>query len=153
MCRKMMKLKAHIKIVPVACFIVVFIISALILYPKTSFSEKDFPLEVDLDKTVINLGEKISFNATIINKSGKDVNMSSNGEQPWVFFYNINDSTPHGETCMRVDQIFKANEKITRVFEYEAIDSGTYILDAHYSIIVDNITIKNKIDNIIIEVT
>ena len=77
MCRKMVKIKADIKIVAVTFFIVIFTISALILYPKTSFSEKNFPLEVDLDKNVFNVGEKISFTATIINKCGKDVNMLS----------------------------------------------------------------------------
>ena len=105
-----------------------------------------------MDKNVFNVGEKISFNATISNKSGKDVNMSSNGEQPWVIFHNVNDNTPQGETCLRVDQIFKANEKITRVFEYDDIEAGTYILDARYNIIVDDISIKNKLDDIIIEV-
>ena len=152
MCRKMVKIKADIKIVAVAFFIVIFTISALILYPKTSISEKDFPLEVDLDKNVFNVGEKISLTATIINKSGKDVNMSSNGEMPCVFFHNTNDNTTHVEICVIVHQIFKANDKITRVFEYEAIETGTYILDAHYRIVVDNIRIQNKIDDIIIEV-
>ena len=152
MCRKMVKINIFIKTVAVACLIVIFSILALNFYPKTSLSEKDFHLEVALDKTVFNVGEKIYFNATIINKSGKDVNMSSNGAQPWVFFYNVNDDTAQGETCLLVEQIFKANEKITRSFEYEAIDAGTYILDAHYSIIVDNVTIKNKLDKIIIEV-
>jgi hypothetical protein len=139
-------------IVAVACFIVIFTVSALILYPKTSFSEKDFPLEVDLDKNVFNVGEKISLTATIINKCGKDVNMSSNGAMSCVFFHNVNDNITHGETTVKVDQIFKANEKISRVFEYEAIETGTYILDAHYSIVVDNIRIQNKLDDIIIEV-
>ena len=148
----MVKIKADIKIVAVACFIVIFTISALILYPKTSFSEKDFPLEVDLDKNVFNVGEKISLTATIINKSGKDVNLSSNGEMPCVFFHNVNDNTTHVEITVIVYQIFKANDKITRVFEYEAIETGTYILDAHYGIFVDNIWIQNKIDDIIIEV-
>ena len=148
----MKKNKAYIKIVAVACFIVIFTISALILSQKTVLSEKDFPLEVDLDKNVFNMGEKFSVNAIIINKSGKDVNMSSNGYQPCVFFHNVNDNITHVETCMKVDQIFKANEKISRVFEYETIETGTYILDAHYGISVDNIRIQHKIDDIIIEV-
>ena len=148
----MMKIKAYIKIVAVACFIVIFTISALILSQKTVLSEKDFPLEVDLDKNVFNVGEKFSLTATIINKCGKDVNMSSNGQQPCVFFHNVNDNITHVETCMKVDQIFKANNKITRVFEYEAIETGTYILDVHYGIFIDNIWIQNKIDDIIIEV-
>ena len=145
----MMKSKVYIKIVAVACFIVIFTVSALILYQQTFVSEKGFPLEVDLDKNVFNVGEKFSVTATIINKSGKDVNMSSNGQQPCVFFHNVNDNIPHGEYALLVDQIFKANEKISRVFEYEAIETGTYILDAHYSIGVDNIWIRNIIEHII----
>ena len=145
----MVKNKADIKIVAVACFIVIFTISALILYHQTFFSEKGFPLEVDLDKTVFDVGERFSVTATIINKSGKDVNMSSNGQQPCVFFHNVNDNIPHVETTVLVEQIFKANEKITRVFEYEPIETGIYILDAHYSIGVDNIWIQHKIEHII----
>ena len=149
----MKKNKAYIKIVAVACFIVIFTISALILSQKTVLSEKDFPLEVDLDKNVFNVGEKFSVNATIINKSGKDVNWSSNGYMPCVFFHNVNDNITHVEITVRTfDQIFKANDKISRVFEYEAIETGTYILDAHYGIFVDNIWIQNKIDDFIIEV-
>ena len=75
--------------------------------------------------------------------------MSSNGQQPCVFFHNVNDNIPHGEYTLLVEQIFKANEKISRVFEYEAIETGTYILDAHYSIGVDNIWIRNIIEHII----
>ena len=149
---KRMKIKTPIIFVPVACFIVIFTVSTLILCQNTPLSEKNFPLEVDLDKTVFNVGEKISFNATIINKSGKDVNMSSNGEQPCVFFHNVNDNTTHVEITVKVDQIFKANEKISRVLEYEAIEAGTYILDAHYRMFVNNIWIQNKLDTIIVEV-
>ncbi|WGM90310.1 MAG: hypothetical protein NUK63_04105 [Candidatus Bathyarchaeum tardum] len=148
----MIKIKRHIKIVAVACFIVIFSISALMLSQKNSLSEKDFPLELDFDKTVFNVGEKISFNATIINKSGKDVDMFSNGEQPGVIFRNVNDNRTYGETCQGVKQIFQAEEKITRFFEYEASEIGTYIVDACYRITVDNIWIHNKIDDIIIEV-
>ena len=151
MCRKMMKIKTYTKIV-VACFIVIFTVSALILCQEPPFSEKDFPLELDLDKNVFNVGEKISFNATIINKSGKDVNMFSNGEQPWVIFHNVNDNSIHVETCLGVKQIFKANERITRINEYEAVEVGTYILDARYCIFVNNISIQNKLDDLFIEV-
>ena len=99
------------------------------------------------------MGEKIVFNATIINRSGKDVNMSSNGQQPWAFFYNINDTTPHGETAMRVDQVFKANEEITKNYEFKANESGTYILEVQYQIFVNNIEIQEKIENVVISVT
>lgn len=146
-----MKIKKHIKIVVVACFIVIFSISALIIY-YNRLSETDFPLELNLDKNVYDVGEEVSFTATIINKSGKDVNMSSNGEQPWVILHNVNDNTTHAEKAVKVDQVFKANEKITRVFEYEDLEAGTYILDARYRIVIDNVVIQKKIDDIFIEV-
>src|SRR4030067_502876 len=111
-------------------------------------SEKDFPLEADLGKKAFSLGEKISFNATITNKSGKDVNVSSNGEMPCVFFHKINDTTTHGETTRRVDQILKANDRISRVFEYETSETGTNILDVHYRIDVNSVAIHDRIDDI-----
>ena len=115
-------------------------------------SEKDFPLETDLGKRVFSLGDKISFNATINNKSGKDVNMLSNGKMPCVFFHNINDNTTHGEITVGVYQILDANDKISRVFEFEAIEAGTYILDVHYCIRVNEVWIQDKIDEIVIDV-
>jgi hypothetical protein len=147
-------IKNKLYIVAVAFFVVIFAVSAsaLILCQERTLSEKDFLLEVDLGKNVFNVGEKISFTASIINRSGRDVNMSSNGKMPCVFFHNANDNITHAEITVRVDQIFKANEKITRVFEYEPSEAGTYILDAHYRIVADNITIKNKINDITIEV-
>ena len=119
---------------------------------KTTFSEKDFPLETDLGKKVFSVGEKISFNATIINKSGKDVNMLSNGYQPGAIFRNINDNRNFGETSEGFYQVFKANEKIKQVYEFEANETGTYILDIHYFIRVNEVWIQDKIDDIIIEV-
>jgi hypothetical protein len=62
------------------------------------------------------------------------------------------DTIIHGEPIERVDQKFKANEKITRVFEYEPSEAGTYILDAHYDIVVDDIRIQHKLGDIYIEV-
>ncbi len=137
-------------------FLVVFVL--LVIAPmilasqKTNFSEKDFPLEIDLPKTAYNVGEKISLNASIINRSGKDVNMSSNGAMPCAFFHNINDTSAHGEITMIAYQILKANDKVSRVFEYEAIEPGTYILDVHYSIGVNGVLIENKNNEITIEV-
>ncbi len=115
-------------------------------------NKNDFSLEVDLGKRVFALGEKISFNATITNKSGYDVNLLSNGEMPCVFFHNINNNTTHGETTVGVYQLLKANGKISRVFEYEASDAGTYILDIHYSLRVNEVWIQDKIADIFIEV-
>jgi hypothetical protein len=134
-----------LKIVAVACIAIILATSALILFqPQRIISEKDFPLEVDLSKT--------SFSPTIMNRSGKDVNVSSNGEMPCVFFHEVNDTITHGETTERVDQILKENEKMSRVFEFEATEPGTYILYVHYRIEVNNIAIQDKIDDIIIEV-
>ncbi len=103
-------------------------------------------------KKVFSVGEKISFNATISNKSGKDINFSSNGEMPCVFFHSINETLIHGETSVRVDQILKANDKIARGFEYEAFETGMYVLDVHYRVEVNNVAIHYKIDDSLIEV-
>lgn len=146
-------IKNKLYIVVAACFVIIFAVSAsaLILCQERTLSEKDFLLEVDLDKNVFNVAEKITFTATITNKSGKDVNMSSNGEMPCVFFHNVNDTIIHVEGTLRVDKIFKANEKISRIFEYE-VEAGSYVLDVHYRIVVDDIAIQHKIEDIIIEV-
>ena len=121
-------------------------LSTIEAMPNLTFSEKDFPLEIDLPKTDYNVGEKIAFNATIINRSGKDVNMLSNGHQPWAIFHNINDNRTFGETTEGVCQVFKANEKITKAYEFEADETGTYTLYVHYLIRVDEIWIQNEIN-------
>jgi len=115
-------------------------------YIEIGENKKDFPLEIDLTKTDYNMGEQITFNATITNKSGKDVNMLSNGHQPWAIFHNINDNRTFGETTVGVYQVFKANEKITKVHAFEAIETGTYTLYVHYLIRVDEIWIQNEIN-------
>ena len=115
-------------------------------YIEIGENKKDFPLEIDLTKTDYNMGEQITFNATITNKSGKDVNMLSNGHQPWAIFHNINDNRTFGETTEGVYQVFKANEKITKVHAFEAIETGTYTLYVHYLIRVDEIWIQNEIN-------
>ena len=145
--------KNKILLLTVACLILIFAVSSIfVLMQKTAFSEKDFSLQVDLSKNVFNVGEKIAFNATITNRSGIDVNIWSNGQQPYAFFHNISDTTPHGEITVRVDQVFKANEEITQNYEFEANDSGTYILEVQYHIYVNNIAIQEKIENIVISV-
>lgn len=121
-------------------------LSTIVAMPNSTFSEKDFPLEIDLPKTIYKVGEKITFNATIFNKSGKDVNMLSNGHQPLVIFRNINDNRNFGETSEGFLQVFKANERITKGYEFEANAAGTYILYAHYQIRVNEIWIENEIN-------
>ena len=115
-------------------------------YIEIGENKKDFPLEIDLTKTDYNMGEQITFNATITNKSGKDVNMLSNGHQPGAIFHNINDNRTFGETTVGVYQVFKANEKITKVHAFEANETGTYTLYVHYLIRVDEIWIQNEIN-------
>jgi len=115
-------------------------------YIEIGEDKKDFPLEIDLTKTDYNAGEQIAFNATITNKSGKDVNMLSNGHQPWAIFHNINDTRNFGETTVGVYQVFKANEKITKAYTFEANETGTYALYVHYLIRVDEIWIQNEIN-------
>jgi hypothetical protein len=119
---------------------------------ETTLSEKDFPLEVDLNKRVFALGEKISFNAIITNKSGRDLNISSNGVQPCTFFHNINDNIAHAEISVLVFQMLKANEKMSQSYMYEPTESGTYILEVHYHFNINNVEFKNELANINIEV-
>ena len=73
---------------------------------NVDINEKDFPLEIDLSKTDYNVGEKIAFSATIINRGGKDVNMLSNGYPRLAIFHNINDNRNFGETSEGVYQVF-----------------------------------------------
>jgi hypothetical protein len=108
--------------------------------------KEHFPLEIDLTKTDYNVGERIAFNATITNKIGRDVNMLSNGHQPWAIFHNINDNRNFGETSEGVNQIFKANEKITKAYEFEANETGTYILYVHYLIRANENWLQNDIN-------
>jgi hypothetical protein len=115
-------------------------------YIDVGEGDKDFPLEIDLAKTDYDVGEQIAFNATIINRSGKDVTMLSNGHQPWAIFYNINDNRTFGETTEGVYQVFKANEKITKAYEFKADETGTYILYVHYRLRVDEIWVQNEIN-------
>ena len=146
-------MKNKIVVSALVCFISIFAISAiLILMQETTLSEKDFPLEFDLNKRVFALGEKISFNATITNKSGRDLNISSNGVQPCTFFHNINDNITHAEISILVFQKLKANEKMSQSYEYQPTESGAYILGVHYHFNINNVEFKNELANITVEV-
>jgi len=141
------------------CLVVFCAMSALSVISKGDYSEKEmeisakeFPLEIDLCKTAFNVGEKISFNATITNNCGKDVTVGSNGFMPCVYLHEINDTTVHGETTMLYIETLKANDKMTRVFEHELVETGIYVIYVHYTLNVDGVTIKAELDDIIIEV-
>ncbi|MDR0373141.1 MAG: hypothetical protein LBI79_06250 [Nitrososphaerota archaeon] len=136
----------------IICFSLIVAIFVLTSAQKEKVSTKNFPLEINLTNNIFNVGEKITFTAIITNKSGRDVNVSSNGEMPCAFFHHSNDTINHGETTMLVEQVLKANEQMSQIFEYTAIKSGTYILDVHYSIEVDGVELCDSLGDIFIEV-
>jgi ligand-binding SRPBCC domain-containing protein len=136
----------------IICFSLIIALFALASTQKEKINTKNFPLEIDLTNNVFNMGEKITFTAIITNKSGRAVNVSSNGEMPCAFFHHSDDTINHGETTVLVEQVLKANEQMSRVFEYVAIKSGTYVLDVHYSIEVDGVELCDSLGDIFIEV-
>lgn len=142
-----------LQIVAVACIVIVFTASALTIYDQQrTLTAKDFPLEVDLDRTVFSVGENVTFTASIINRSGRDVNISSNGFQPYVFIRNINDNMPRGETCMLTFRELKPDEKMSQVQDYNFTEAGTYILEGYYHFKIGNVEFQDTIANVTIEV-
>jgi len=130
----------------------IFAISTLTAVQRKVFTEKDFPLEIDLTNTGFKVGEKISLTATITNKCGENVDIASNGEMPAVYLQSINDTTPVADTTILVEQVLKANDTMSRVFEYEFVEPGTYILGVYYHFGVNGVEIHDRLDDIIIEV-
>ncbi|MCL2257408.1 MAG: hypothetical protein FWC14_04315, partial [Candidatus Bathyarchaeota archaeon] len=122
-------------------------------FSDTNFSEADFPLEIDLPNTVFNVGDKISGTVTITNRSGKNVEIRSNGAMPCTYLHSNND-TSHNHPEMRGIKyhVLKAYDKMSRDFEWEAEESGTYVLYVHYTIVVNGVELRSELDDIIIEV-
>ncbi|MDR0373480.1 MAG: hypothetical protein LBI79_08000 [Nitrososphaerota archaeon] len=119
---------------------------------EKSISVKDFPLEVDLCNTVFNAGEKISFTATITNKCGKDVNVSSNGFMPCMYFHEINDTDYiHVETTELHEEVLRANDKMSRAFNFTMTKPpGTYVFYVHYRMDVEGVgTIRDGVELIV----
>jgi hypothetical protein len=142
-----------LQVVVIVCVIIVFTASALVFYnPPKNFTDQDFPLEVDLARTVFSVGENITFTASIINRSGREVNVTSNGFQPAAWFYNINDNPVFAETSMLAFQYLKPNEKISHTYEFQATSPGTYTLYVRHQIGIDNFWSSNQHLNITIEV-
>jgi hypothetical protein len=142
-----------LQIIAVACIVIVFTASALTIYDsQRALTEKDFPLEVDLDRTVFSVGENVTFTASIINRSGRDVNISSNGFQPCAFIRNINDNLPRGETCMLVFGTLKPDEKMSQIQDYNFTEAGTYVLEGYYHFKIGNVEFQDTIANVTIEV-
>ncbi|MCL2359085.1 hypothetical protein [Candidatus Bathycorpusculum sp.] len=156
-----MEIKHKILIVAIViCFSLIFTMAVLNIVPKENsdeemerFSAQDFPLEVDLLNTIFNLGDKMSFNATITNKCGRDVTVTSTWYVPYIFFHEINDTDPiKALPSLGCDQFLKANDKLSNSFEYEFVEPGTYIFEVEYTMVVNGITISDKLDDIIVEI-
>lgn len=159
-------------IVTVVCLSVFFAISALSVFLKENFDEKkmdigakevetgvkeveigvnDFPLEVNLIQRVFNVGEKISYDTTITNKCGRDVNATYVIGMPCAYFRTIEDaSSSHIEVSMTRNSILKANDKLTTHFEYEFTEAARYVFYAHYDMTVDGIAISDELKFIVI---
>jgi len=146
-------------IVAVVCLSLVSIIAISNImseynFRNTKFREADFPLDIDLSKTIFNVGDKISGIVTITNISGKNVAIVSNGAMPCTELYNIKDTTRfHPERMGRVCQNLNAGDKMSQVFDWEPKESGTYILRVHYSIEVNGVEFRSELEDIIIKVT
>jgi hypothetical protein len=108
-----------------------------LVVPGEAFSEADFPLEVDLANTVFKIGDRISATASIVNKSGKDVEIISNGRALCLGLYNVNEPTNHLHTTMAVPQTLKMGDKLSQDFLYEVKETGTYVLYVHYDIVIN----------------
>jgi Uncharacterized protein conserved in bacteria len=142
-----------LQIITVACIAIIFTASAITLYDsQRTITEKDFLIEVNLDRTVFYVGGNVSFTASIINRSGRDVNISSNTVQPGAWFYNIKDNVTYVEISPLRFDILKPNEKMSRDYNYSVTEPGTYILDVRYHIGVNNVEFENQLANITIEV-
>lgn len=148
-----LNLNRKLQIIAVACIAIIFTASAITLYnSQRTLTEKDFPLEVDLDRSVFYVGENVTFTASIINRSGRDVNIASNGQQPFVYIRNINDNLTRVQTCPLVYTLLKSNEKISETHDYEFTEAGTYILQGSYQLMIDSVLFEDRIANITIEV-
>lgn len=142
-----------LQIVAVACIVIVFAASAITLYDsQRTITEKDFPLEVDLNRSVFYVGENISVTASIINRSGRDVNISSNTVQPGAWFYNIKDNVTYAEISPLRFDILKPNERMSRTYNFPVTEAGTYVLDVRYHINIGRVEFQNQLEKIIIEV-
>lgn len=143
-----------LQIVAVVCIVIVFTASAITLYDtQRTITANDFPIEIDLDRTVFYGGSNVSFTASIINRSGRDVNISSNTVQPGAWFYNTKDkdNMTYAEISpLRIDTL-KQNDKMSQVYNFEVTEPGTYILDVRYHIGVNNVELENQLANITIE--
>ncbi|WP_197032717.1 hypothetical protein [Clostridium sp. KNHs205] len=158
-----MKTSTKMKVALMACLVLVpLLMMAFYLKIKNGAEEQytpeEFPISIELDKTDYRVGDTVSFTLTITNKCGKTVTLYSNGNMPCVDFQNIENRLTHVEPSALESQEFKKNEKISRNFNFVVEETGTYILDAHYNIAINNQGstegwFRDKLDDIEITVT
>ncbi|MDR2720262.1 MAG: hypothetical protein LBC03_05625 [Nitrososphaerota archaeon] len=122
-------------------------------FSDANFDKADFPLEIDLPTTVFNVGDRVSGTATITNKSGRTVEVISNGYMPCVYLHNANTTIEHGHLDSIYFEVLKPGDKMTTVFSREVTEAGTYILETHYEIRINrHVEFYSELENIIIEV-
>jgi hypothetical protein len=119
---------------------------------KCDFSEADFPLDVDLSGVVFSVGDKLSGTATITNRCGKNVIVTSNGYMPCAYLHSSFDTNKHPERDSGRVELLRANGKLSRDFVYEFTEPGTYVLYVHYYIEVKGVVLRSALEDIIIEV-
>jgi len=124
-------------IIPVV-ILYVFAISAFIKVPQSAgVYSNEFPLAIDLDRTVFFRGEKIVFNATITNNCGKEVKVATGGLRlgPRVTFllYPFHLISQRVEFSALHQTILSPGETITSTHEFWAIIPGVYVLDVSYN--------------------
>jgi len=145
-------------IVAAVCWSFVFLISVLNVMSKvitdneTIFSEGDFPLEVALSGTTFSVGDKLSGTATITNRSGKNVIVTSNGYMPCTWLHDISDTHQHPERDSLCVERLRVNDNLSQGFVYEFTESGTFVLYVHYHIEINDVEIRSELEDIIIEV-
>ena len=123
---------------------------------EVQYTSKEFPLSIELDKTEYKIGDMLSFTLTIANKCGKTVTLYSNGKMPCVDFQNLKNRLPHSDISALSSQELKENEKLSRNFNFQLEEAGTYILATHYIIAINSSNTENwfeeKLDDIEITV-
>ncbi|MCL2678988.1 MAG: hypothetical protein FWF18_01645 [Dehalococcoidia bacterium] len=125
-------------IIPVV-IVYVFAVNAFIKVPQSAgVYPNEFPLAIDLNRTVFFRGEVLSFTITVTNNSGQDVNIVTNGSQPCFYFMlrPIDNFIGHGEFTMPRQEILKAGESLTRTQNIWLVIPGVYILDVHYGMMI-----------------
>lgn len=117
----------------------VFAMNSHIGIPQyTGVYPDEFPLSIDLNRTVFCRGEKIAFNATVTNNCGQDINVATGGSRPGpgaYFCLRPFDLTPT-VAPMAFLEFLVDGEAITAACEFWAIIPGVYSLEVYYSMYV-----------------